>query len=120
MSFDYKSFGQHDDEDDKVTQIVYRDLHWKATFAHICESKGATDNWMVEKILEDIKAMGHVDVTIKSGGEPALVQVMKEVKKRRKASTIIQPPPAYDPQANRMAEKAVQDYVGHPLHKDCP
>ena len=45
-------------------------------------------------------------------GEPALVQVLENVKLAREAPSIIQHSPAYDPQANRAAEKAVQDYMG--------
>ena len=45
-------------------------------------------------------------------GEPALVQVLENVKLARDAPSIIQHSPAYDPQVNGAAEKAVQDYMG--------
>ena len=41
-----------------------------------------------------------------------MIQLMEEIKRRRTHGTIIQNPPAYDPQSNGAAEKAVQDYMG--------
>ena len=43
ISFDYKTFGQEDDRDDKATAIVYKDDHTKTIFGHVCERKGASD-----------------------------------------------------------------------------
>ena len=40
------------------------------------------------------------------------VQVLENVKLTREAPSIIQHSPAYDPQANGAAEKAIQDYMG--------
>ena len=37
MSFDYKSFGQEGDYDDKATAMVAKDDKFKMKFAHICE-----------------------------------------------------------------------------------
>ena len=67
---------------------------------------------MVEKIKEDIARLGYQNVTLKGDGEPALVQVLENVELAREAPSIIQHSPAYDPQANGAAEKAVQDYMG--------
>ena len=49
---------------------------------------------------------------MKGDGEPALVQVLENVKLAREAPSTIQHSPAYDPQANGAAEKAVQDDMG--------
>ena len=67
---------------------------------------------MVEKIKEDIARLGYQNVTLKGDGEPALVQVLENVELAREAPSIIHYSPAYDPQANGAAEKAVQDYMG--------
>ena len=56
--------------------------------------------------------LGHTDIILKGDGEPAFVQLMEEIERRRSHPTIIQNPPAYDPQSNGAAEKAVQDYMG--------
>ena len=112
ISFDYKTFGQEEDEDDKATAIVYKDDKTKMIFGHACECKGASDAWVMRKIEEDINRLGHKEVIVKGDGEPALVQVLEKIKEARSGPTIIQNPPAYDPQANGAAEKAVQDYMG--------
>ena len=111
VALDYKSFGQEEHEDDKATALVVRDKSTKTTFAHICEQKGSADAWVVRRVLEDLDHLGHVDVILKGDGEPALVQLMKEVKKLRAQPTFIQHPPAYDPQSNGVAEHAVQEYI---------
>ena len=96
---------------DKKTAIVCRDNPTGVTFTHICDCKGPTDEWIQDRILADLDLLGHVEVIIKSDGEPALVQLMHEVKKKRRQPTLVRHPPAYDPQINGVAEHAVQDYV---------
>ena len=41
-----------------------------------------------------------------------MVQVLEQIKQARDAPTLLQNPPAYDPQSNGVAEKAVQDWMG--------
>ena len=109
---DYKSFGQEIDIDDKATAIVMRDKQTTTTFAHICEKKGISDTFVVRELVADIDSLGHTKIILKGDGEPALVQLMNKIKQLRAHPTIVQNPPAYDPQANGAAEKAVQDYMG--------
>ena len=108
---DYKSFGQ-DDDDKNLTALVLRDKKTTTTMGHVCECKGTEDKWIVKKILEDIDEMGHTDIILKTDGEPALVQVATEVKRQSPHSTVLQNPPAYDPAANGVAERAVQEWMG--------
>ena len=72
VSFDYKSFGQETDKDDKLTAIIIRDVT-KTIYAHICTAKGASDEWLVNRIVDDIDELGHIEVIMKCDGEPALV-----------------------------------------------
>ena len=65
VGLDYKSFGQADDSDDKITQIVMRDERSRMTFAHTCDAKGSTDQWIVSKLLEDLDSLGHVETILK-------------------------------------------------------
>ena len=99
--------GQMDDSDDKITQVVLRDARIRITFAHTCDTKGSTDQWVIGKLLEDIEALGHAEVILKCDGQRALVQVVQEMR-RRPQSTIVQHPPAYNPQSNGPCDKAVQ------------
>ena len=48
---------------------------------------------------------------LKQDGEPALVQVMQAVQDKRMHTTVPQNPPAYDPQSNGAAERAVQEFM---------
>ena len=43
LCFDYKTFGQEGDYDDKATVLVCKDEITKMKFAHICERKSATE-----------------------------------------------------------------------------
>ena len=74
-------------------------------FGHVCERKGASDTWVIEKIKEDIERLGYQDVILKGDGEPSLVQVLENVKICPRSTSIIQHSPAYDPQAYGAAEK---------------
>ena len=112
VCYDYKTFGQEENIDDKATTLICKDEKTKMRFAHVCENKGASDEWVMQKLLEDMERLGHTEVIIKSDGEPALVQVMEKLKERRSHPTIVQHPPAYDPQAHGAAEQTVQDFMG--------
>ena len=52
VGLDYKSFGQSLKEDDKRTTIVMRDQYSVNTNAHVVLCKGASDDYIVDKILE--------------------------------------------------------------------
>ena len=46
ISFDFKTFGQEDDRDDKATAIMYKENHTKMISGHVCERKGESDTWV--------------------------------------------------------------------------
>ena len=57
------------------------------------------------KSRRDIARLGYQDVIKKGGCEPALVQVLENVKLDREALSVIQHSPAYDAQANGKRQK---------------
>ena len=59
--------------------------------------------------MDDIEAWGYADVVLKSDGEPAMLAVQKAIGRARRHSTIPENSPAYTPQANGVAERAVQE-----------
>ena len=77
-----KTCGEEDDRDDKATAIVYKDDHTKMSFGHVCERKGASDTWVIEKIKEDTARLQYQDVILKGDGEPATVQVRRPASDR--------------------------------------
>ena len=71
--------------------------------------KGVGDGWIV--LMEDIDNLGYTELVLKGDGEPALVQVMNEVKRQRPHKTILEHPPAYDPMSNGAVEKAFDQFM---------
>ena len=62
--------------------------------------------------MRSISDSGNTKIVVKTDGEPSLVQVQDRVISARTQPTISENPPAYDPQANGGAERAVQDVKG--------
>ena len=112
MRFDYKSFGQSgDSEDYKGTALIVKDRDTRTVHGHIVNEKGVGDGWIVSKWMEDIDNLGYTELVLKGDGEPALVQVMNEVKRQRPRKTILEHPPAYDPMSNGAVEKADDQFM---------
>ena len=111
VAMDYKSFGEDASGGDKLTMIVLKDEATGCVAAHVCSQKGASDQWAVDRICDDLDLFGHTEIVLKSDGEPAIMQVQNAVKSNRNHPTICQNPPAYDPQANGSAERAVQEVM---------
>ena len=89
---------------------MYKDDHTKLIFGHVCERKGASDTWVIEKIKEDIARLGYQDVILKGDGEPALVQVLENAKRAREAPSI-----THQRMTHRRTErqkKQFRDYMG--------
>ena len=113
IAMDYKSFGQSTPgEEDKGTAIILKDRDTKTIYGHLVEEKGVGDGWVVKKLVEDVDSLGYTDLMVKTDGEPAIVQVAKELQKLRTHWTLIEHPPAYDPKSNDAAEKAVDMSMG--------
>ena len=111
VSMDYKSFGEASTEEEKVTMILVKDETTGCVAAYVCEHKCAADNWVVERVCDDIDLFGHSGVVLKRDGEPALVRVQSAIKEKRTHPTFCQNPPAYNPQSNVSAERAVQEVM---------
>lgn len=107
VSVDYATIGEKQDVVDTQRILVGRDKWTKHTFAHKVQCKGLGDSKIVKKLRRSIDRPGNTRVILKGDGEPALVQVQEAVKDARNHETILENPPAYDPQANGEAERAV-------------
>ena len=99
--------------EEKVTMLVAKDDQSGSVLCYDCVCKGPTDEWLVKQFVADIDSWGRKDICLKSDGEPAIVALQAEVARRRDGRTVPINPPAYDPQGNGPAEKAVQDVTGH-------
>ena len=76
---------------------------------HIIEAKGDSDKYVVGRLLEDISDWGRTDIILKTDGEPAINAVQRATAEGRRFETIPENPPAYSPQSNGTAERAVQE-----------
>ena len=65
------------------------------------------------ELIGDIEALGYRDIIFKSDGEAALVNIQKEVCRRREGKTISENSPVGDSRANGHAERAVQSVAAH-------
>ncbi len=95
--------------EEKMTMLVAKDNATGCVLSYDCICKGPNDEWVVKQLIKDIETWGRKDICLKTDGEPAIVALQTEVIKQRTARTVPMNPPAYDPQGNGAAEKAVQD-----------
>ena len=135
ISFDYKTMGESDTEDDKITCLVGRDRWTKATFAHVVKGKGLVDDWIVQQVYDDIQSLGYPAVRIRADTEPsinALLQKIKDLRDHRGSgkteierceikekeqndedeagqTTLVEEATPGQPQTNGVAEMAVQE-----------
>ena len=66
--------------------------------AHRVDTKGQTDEWIVKRIVQDIRELGRNDIVLKTDGEPAMLAVQRAVTILRKGMvTKPENPPSYNP-----------------------
>ena len=78
-------------------------------FCHLVKCKGTGDENIVNKVIKSINNTGNTKIVLKTDGEPAIIQVQEKVIAERQHPTVPKNPPAYDPQSNGVAERAVQE-----------
>ena len=68
-----------------MTMAVVQESLMGSVWTYAVETKGIGEAWFVEQLLDDLETIGlkNERVVIKSDQEPAIVEVMKEIQKRR-------------------------------------
>ena len=82
----------------------------KLLMSHVVPCKGADQEWVVAQTLRDLERLGHHgDIVLRSDGEPALVDLMKEIAKDRgNRRTVIEHSAPGDSQGNGFIERGVR------------
>ena len=97
---------------DSMPVLVAKDDETKAFAAHVVFQKGNVE-WVADRVVEDLEKFGHsAKVCVKTDQEPALMDLVKAVKYKRKGETIVENSKVYDSQSNGTAERAVQSIEG--------
>lgn len=77
----YKSYGVDGLEEDQGTAIVMGD-NWSGRTC--VKQKGVDNGWVVGQVVEGIEVLGYTDIVLTTDGEPASMQVAKQVEAVRK------------------------------------
>ena len=80
ISFDYKTMGESDKEEDKVTCLVVRDRWTGVTFAHVVKGKGFTDDWIVRQLANDVDSLGYPEFRLKADTESCIRLFLTRIK----------------------------------------
>ena len=82
--------GDSTDVKDMITFCACRDRVTKCIASHAMPCKGPAHEYPPKRIIKTLDEWGRADVTLKSDGEPAIVQVQNAVKDNRNPPTICQ------------------------------
>ena len=110
ISADYCFLSNEDDESQAPVWVMV-DHETRATFAYVCECKGAESKGLVEQVVSDVEKLGHTKVILKTDQEPAIRDVQRAVKNKRSQNTILENSPVGESQSNGVVERNIQTIV---------
>ena len=91
-----------------ATVLALKDRLSKLLCGHVVPNKGASVEWVVSQALRDLQKMGHANsVTLRSDGEPALVDLLNQIAERRPGTTLVEHS-VRDSRSNGFIERGVQ------------
>ena len=95
--------------EDYAVVLVSKDRGTKVTNAHVVPNKGASFEWVVKQSIRDLEKMGYYNqVVLKSDGEPALVDLMKQIAAARNGKTVIEHSAPGESKSNGFIERGIQ------------
>ena len=108
--FDYCFLKDKSGDDEEAVTLVGVDKGSDAVLAHVVPQKGSAWQWVSSQLDKDVRRFGyHGRLVIKSDGEQAATELMREVaRKRREEATVIEQSKPYDSKSNGRAENTVK------------
>ena len=109
LHFDY-CFLRSRPTEEPATTIVGVDRSTEGVLAHVVPAKGTAYEWVAIQLEKDVRKFGHHGrVVVKSDGEPAARDLMKQLARRRaNLPTVIERSKPYDSKSNGRAENTVR------------
>ena len=99
-----------------ITVAVMQDSLTKSVWAYAVESKGSMEEWMVQQACEDLETIGlkNERIVLKSDQEPAMVDVLKEIQKKRECDfgSALDNSRVGDSDSNGTIESAIGSFEG--------
>ena len=99
-----------------ITVAVMQESFIKSVWAYAVESKGSMEEWMVQQACEDLETIGlkNERVVLKSDQEPAMVDVLKEIQKKRECDfgSALDNSRVGDSDSNGTIENAIGSFEG--------
>ena len=98
-----------------MTILVMAETLCRSIWAYAVRSKGATETWMVEQIVEDLETIGlsNERIILKADQETSMTDIQQAVAKLRKGhGSAIEQSRVGDSNSNGRIERAIQDLKG--------
>ena len=93
-----------------ATTLIGVNKYTLSVLAHVVPKKGTEFQWIAAQLDSDVEKFGyHGRLVVKSEQEPAIVDLMRSLAKRRTSgATVLEQSKAYDSKSNGRAENAVR------------
>ena len=98
-----------------LTVLVLVESLCRSIWAYAVESKGASEAWVVEQILEDMQTVGlsNERIILKTDQEPSITELQRSIVEARAGhGTAIENSRVGDSNSNGRVERAIQDFKG--------
>ena len=116
-----KQEGEHGEStvqkaEESLTVAVMNESLTSSVWAYAVEHKGSREGWVVEQVLEDLQTVGLKNdrIVLKSDQEPAIVDMMTEIQKRRESDygTALDTSRVGDSNSNATIENSIKSVMG--------
>ena len=103
-------------EEESQTVLVMQESETRSIWRYAVERKGASEEWVIHQICEDIETVGLEEdrIIIKDDQEPAIIDVAKQIALNRggRFGTALDNSRVGDSDSNGTIERAIQDVEG--------